>query len=349
MSLMERVREIGAAENEVSEQTVAVARRTLMNEVTRATRPAHARRRRHAWAGVGIGGLVAGTAVTAIVVGSVIAPPATSSASAAEALNAAAKATLSATVLDPAPGQYLRIQEVSTQRLGWRADETSPDGGYWDSQDSATTAVVRQSRSLYVPADRSGDWVEDYGESTELLEISGPDAGTAKNAVDQLEFGTRVEVYPGGLHGVTGVGAEGVDPADVHQFARNALSCYYDEMPRDPRALVEWLDNSSYEYLSECAPPQLGDPVGFNLAPADLRAAMFQALALVEGARVERVDGDITTIAFPEGGESDWMQTVDVDTAQGLIVGRGGLDDDRWSSRVYVTVVDAIPTFVPVP
>lgn len=32
-----------------------------------------------------------------------------------------------------------------------------------------------------------------------------------------------------------------------------------------------------------------------------------------DGARVVRTDGDVTTIAFPEGGESDWMNTVDID------------------------------------
>jgi hypothetical protein len=76
---------------------------------------------------------------------------------------------------------------------------------------------------------------------------------------------------------------------------------------------------------------------------------MFKALARVEGARVERVDANITTIAFPEGGESTWMQTVDVDTSQGLIVGRGSLNDDLWSSRVNVTIVDQVPASIAVP
>lgn len=43
------------------------------------------------------------------------------------------------------------------------------------------------------------------------------------------------------------------------------------------------------------------------------------------------------------------MQTVDVDTSQGLIVGRGNLDDGGWSSRVQVTVFDQIPDSVNVP
>lgn len=350
MPLMERVREIGADEARITEENVRVARQALTRETARSIRPEGVRRpRRRAWAGIGIGGLVAGAAVTAIVAGSVLAPVDAPTASAADVLNAAAQATLTTTALDPAPGQYVRIQEVSTQTLGWRPDPNSPDGGYWDSNDSATTAVVRQSRSLYVPANRSDDWVEDFGESTELLEISGPEAAQAERGLSQLEFNVRVEVYPGGFQDITGVEAEGVTADDVNRFARNGLSCYYDEMPRDPRELVEWLDESSYEYLSACPPPRLSEPVDFNLAPADLRAAMFQALALVDGARVERVEGDITTIAFPEGGESNWMETVDVDTTQGLIVGRGNLDDDRWSSRIHVTIVDQIPGSVPIP
>jgi len=344
MPLMGRVREIGPEEARVSDDSVRVARQALTREIARRVRPDAVRRsRRRTWAGIGIGGLVAGSAVTAIVVGSVLAPTEVPSASAAEVLNSAAEATLTARVLEPAPGQYIRVQEVSTQTLGWSSDGSSPEGGYWDGSESATTAVVRQSRSLYVPADRSDDWVEDYRDSTELLEISGPEAEQAENGLGQLEVNVRVEVYPGGLRREP----DALDPST--QFHRNALECYYGEMPRDPRALLEWLDNYSYEYLSECAPPRLGEPIEFNLAPADLRAAMFRALALVPGAHVEHVDGDITTIAFPEGGESDWMQTVDVDTSQGLIVGRGSLDDDRWSSRVHVTIVNEIPASVPIP
>lgn len=341
MSLMDQVREIGTAEDQVSEETMRAARGALTHEIRR--EKASRTTRRRTWTGIGLGGLVAGTAVTAIVVGSVLAPPTAPSASAAEVLNAAAETTLTTAVLDPAPGQYIRIQEVSSQQLGWNVDQSSAAGGHWDSQASATTAIIRQARSLYVPSDRSGDWVEDYGESTELLKISGPDAATAEAALDQLEFNIRVDIYPSGRYHEP----DAVDPEQT--FHRNALECYYDEMPRDPDALVRWLDEYDHEYKSECAPPRIGDPVEFNLAPADLRATMFRALALVDGAHVVEVDGDVTTIAFPDGGDSNWMQTVDVDTSQGLIVGRGNLDDDRWSSRIHVTVVDRIPASVPLP
>ncbi len=347
MSLMERVRELGADEARVEESTVAGARRLLMGEIARA-RPAHRRRRTARWAGVGIGGLVAGTAVSAIVVGSVLAPAEAPSASAAEVLNAAAETTLTASVLDPAPGQYIRIQEVSTQMLGWRPDPSAREGGHLDSTTQATNLTLRVSRSLYVPADRTGEWFENFAESKEVLEASGPHARAAKAAATQPDR-LGVQVYEGGFYTETGVGAEGVEPDDVLRSARNGLSCYYDEMPRDPGGLVKWLENFSYEYPSECPPPRLGEPVDFNLAPADLRATMFKALALVDGAYVAGTDGNITTIAFPDGGESNWMQTVDVDTSQGLIVGRGNVEDDRWSTRVVVTIADEIPALVPLP
>lgn len=338
MSLMEQVRELGADRTVIEERTVAAARGALRGEIARSAPPGR-RRRMPRWAGIGIGGLVAGTAVTAIVVGSVLAPATAPSASAAQVLESAAETTLKAAALDPAPGQYIRIQEVSMQKLGWKPDSTAPDGGVLDSTRQETELTLQISRSLYVPADRSDDWIEDYAESKKVLAASGPDVQAATRvALEPDRLG--VQVYEGGLYREP----DAVDP-DA-QFHRNALECYYDRMPRDPAELVTWLEDNQDAPQSTCAPPRLGEPIEFNLAPAELRAAMFKALARVDGARVERVDGDITTIAFPEGGESTWMQTVDVDTSQGLIVGRGGPDDDLWSSRVFVTVIDEIPASV---
>ncbi|MFT4157796.1 MAG: hypothetical protein QM630_07710 [Microbacterium sp.] len=114
-----------------------------------------------------------------------------------------------------------------------------------------------------------------------------------------------MQVYPGGLYEEP----DALDPG--MRFHRNGLECYHDAMPGQAEALVEWLRTHQDDPADTCAPPRLGEQIEFNLAPADLRAAMLRTLALVDGAYVEPVAGDITTIAFPEGGESDWMQTVD--------------------------------------
>ncbi|MBS1906068.1 MAG: hypothetical protein JST33_05755 [Actinobacteria bacterium] len=337
MPLLEQVRELGAAEVHVEEDTIRVARAALMQEIARGGRakdPVRTRRRR--WTGIGVGGLVAGVAATAIVVGSVLAPPATPSASAAEVLNKAAdRAVLHEFTLHP--GEYIRIQEVSTQRLWWTRDGSRPEGGGWSVNPSETEATVRASQSLYVPAERSGDWVEDYAESFQVTAISGPDADKARPYLDSIAP-RHNEVYPGG----TFTQPDATDPTT--RFSRDWMQPYYDVMPRDPEKLIEWMKRQEGGALT-----RFGEPVDVDLAPVDLRAAIFRALALIPGAEVTKVEGDVTTIVYPDGGESNWPQTVLVDTRQGLLVGRGGGDTDTASSRIFVTIVDKLPDSVKPP
>ena len=337
MPLMEQVRELGAAESHLEEETIRSSRAALTREIARGVRvkdPVRARRRR--WTGIGIGGLVAGAAATAIVIGSVLTPPAAPSASAAEVLHKAADRAVLQEIA-PGPGQYTRIQEVSTQRLWWTRDSSRPEGGGWSVNPSDTEATVRSSRSLYVPADRSGEWVEDYAESFEVTAISGPDAAEARSYLDAIAA-QHNEVYPGGRRS---------EPDASNQsrlFYRDWMQPYYDVMPRDPEKLIEWMKNQEGGALT-----RFGEPVDVDLAPADLRAAIFRALALIPGAKVAKVEGDVTTIVFPDGGESNWPQTVRVDTRRGQLVGRGAGDTDGGSSRISVTIVDAIPDSVKLP
>lgn len=348
MGLMERVREIGADTRAVSARGLDDARHALLREIARAERAGASRSRHRRVRWIGGSALAGGLAAAALVVGFVAVPASAPTASAAQVLERAAEATLTTRAVSAAPGQYIRIQEIERLQVGWNVSPDRPEG-WWSPGHGETEATVELARSLYVPADRSGVWVREYSESQEVLEISGPDAGTVD--VDLADIGPRnsVEVYPGGMYTVTGVGAEGVDPDDVVTFSVNGLACYYDEMPRDAEELVAWIDAYDHEYLSDCPPPRLTEPTDFNLAPPDLRAAMFRALALMDGARVVAVDGDVTTVAVPDGGESNWMETVDIDTTTGLMVGRGTLDDDTWSSRVVVSIVDAIPDSVTLP
>lgn len=350
MELMEQAREIGADARTADDATVNAARRALLREIAREERADAGEPRRRVIRWIGGSALASGLAATALVVGFVAVPATAPTASASEVLEKAAQATLTAEVLSPAPGQYIRIDEIAKYELGWATDPEDEDGGWWDSRHSVTMATVLQTRALYVPADRSADWVRDYNVSTEILDISGPDAEAAQRALSTSgpAAGLGVEVYPGGAFTEPELSAKGITaPRYV-----NGMQCYYDQMPREPEALVSWLkhhEDVGSTSSPSCPPPSLTEPENFNLAPADLRAAMFRALALADGAKVVRRDGDVTTIAFPEGGESDWMNTVDIDTATGLMVGRGNLDDDSWSSRIVVTIVDAVPSTVESP
>ena len=348
MELMERVREIGASAEPVRDAGLDAARVALLREIARKERADAAPRRRRTARWIGGSALAGGLAATALVVGMVAVPATAPTASAAQVLERAAEVTLTTTAITPAPGQYIRIQETERYRIGWNVSSDDLDG-WWSPGRAETEGTLLVARSLYVPADRSQDWVREYSESVEAVNITGPDAADVGRDFSEIGPRNSVEVYPGGMYTQTGVGAEGVEPDDVLTFSVNGLACYYDEMPRDPEALVAWVHDFDHVYLSACPPPRLTEPTDFNLAPPDLRAAMFRALALLDGARVVATKGDITTIAVPEGGESDRMQTVDINTSTGLMVGRGNLDDDAWSSRVVVSIVDAVPDSVRLP
>ncbi len=97
MQLSERAREIGVRDSRVDETSVEFARQALARELARSGRTDQVRHsRRRTWTGLGVGGLVAGAAVTAIVVGSVLAPPIAPDAAAADVLERAAAVTFDA-------------------------------------------------------------------------------------------------------------------------------------------------------------------------------------------------------------------------------------------------------------
>jgi len=73
---------------------------------------------------------------------------------------------------------------------------------------------------------------------------------------------------------------------------------------------------------------------------------MFQTMALLPGARAISQDGDLTTVAIPDGGESNWMETVTIDMRRGLMVGRGSLDTPESRGSLDITIVDSAPEAV---
>lgn len=328
MLLLERVRDIGAEEAHITEASMQNTRRLLNREIARSLAPGTRRRHRRAWTGVGIGGLVAGAAVTAIVAGSVLAPPSVPVASASVVLTEAAKITLTTEALTPAPGQYIRISETWAQPMRGFVPE--------EGTEIDVTYTLSRTRTLYVPADRSADWIEDNTDAEHITDVSEPE-WTSRIEEQELSGGDmlpEIVAHPGGR-------IMGGDGWETHYYHLSSLSRLYGEMPRDPEALLEWL--TSYEPESGYPAPRLTEPVDFNLAPADLRAAMFQTMALLPDARVVSQDGDLTTVAIPDGGESNWMETVTIDMRRGLMVGRGSLDSPESHGSLDVAIVDSAP------
>lgn len=360
MPLLEQVRELGAAEAHLEEDTIGTARAALTREIAqgrRAKDPVRTRRRR--WTGIGIGGLVAGAAATAFVVGSVLAPPAVPNASAAEVLNEAANVTVHAVDTTLKPGQYLKIEETGEYLQYWKnpADQGTASREHAFSTwrgDADAAFEVREPRVLYVPADRSGDWYYVI-EPQSIGRTFGPQGEKAVQdwvQSHQEPFWVSGEVWtvPAGLPR----GKDGAPPEADRTW--DHYRPFYAEMPRDPAALLEWLRGRSGMGGKEADAwlvASLEDPASVNLMPPDLRATFFRAIALIPGFEVESADGARVTLSYLDTVHNR-PESLVIDTEQGYITQftdseagptvAGDLPDRI--KRVATTVVDALPDSV---
>ena len=362
MDVLERVREIGAAAPAVSEKGVASARRALAEAISAENvRGRDAQRTTRRWIGFGTGSaLVASLGAAAFVVATVVAPSphGVPSAAAAEVFERAATVTVTAVDTTLAPGQYLKIEQASEWLQPWHAawaddgdESTSPFN--WGDRSTADAAVlVRDVRRIYVPADRSEDWFYDWGsqEVAESFGARGAEAAAAWLAYPaaRMEEG-EIERLPAGEFS-----ASDVDVPPMPYLA-DSYRPFYDEMPREPRALLDWFRHRSgldAREADDWVIASLEDPLSVNLMPVDLRAATFRALALMPGIVVGRRDGAVVTLERVATAHEDRTTVIVVDTAAGYLrsvstdYGVGGVAGDTPSSTLAVTmsVVDRVPT-----
>ena len=356
MQLMERVREIGIEESRVDEDTVRTARQALTRAMTRNARPVRGgSSRRRTWAGIGVGGLAAGVAVTAIVAGSVVAPPTAPDAAAAEVLERASAVTFDAQDTALVDGQYLRIETVSEHLQFWRADwaddgdeNTMPFNASRGHSDAAV--LIRDTRVLFVPANRAGDWFYDWGHAEVVQSFGARGTEAAQEwsswpGAQVRESGT-IETLPAGEYLAVG-GDEPPLP-----YLADRYRPFYAEMPRNPPELLDWLRAQSGMTGDEAdrwLVASLSDPSAINLMPADLRSAFFLAIALIPGFEVVSDDGSTATLQYAVAGHR--TTTITIDTEQGLVdsiaenYGDGGPAGGTVDSviTVHTSVVDEAP------
>lgn len=355
MPLMERVREIGVDETGITEATVRVARHALARETARSVCPDAVRRPRgRTWAGIGIGGLVAGAAVAAIVAGSVLAPPSAPDAAAAEVLESAAM-TVEAKDASLGPEQFLRIETVSEHLqfwdAGWADDGDEDTSAFNASRPDADAAVlVRDTRVLYVPADRSADWFYDWGHA-EVVDSFGERGNEAADTWS-LWPGARgvargvVERLPAGEY----LAENGDEPPTP--YLADGYRPFYADMPREPHALLDWLrarSGMSGTEADQWLVAGLSDPSSINLMPTDLRASFFRAIALIPGFDVVSRDSSSATLRYVVPGHRTTTFEIDTDLGSVLSIaesyGSGGPAGDTPESvtRVFTSVVDSPP------
>lgn len=354
MQLLERVRELGADQADPAEESVRRARAALTSAMSATRAPRAVRRHGRSWAGVGIGGLVATAAVVAVVAGGILSPS-TPDAAAAEVLERAATVTVGAQDLKAVDGQYVRIETVDEFVQFWDAQSAEDDDentfAFNASRDSAEAAVlVRDTRVLYVPADRSADWFYDWGGAEVVQSFGGQGERAAEEwagspGASIRERGT-VQTLPGGVWPV----GEG-DAPPVPQLV-DRYRPHYDEMPREPEALRNWLRDQSGMTGAEgdrWVVASLSDPSAINLMPADLRASFFRAIALIPGFEVVGDENGTATLRYAVPGHR--TTTIVIDTTRGLVAsiaenyGTGGVIGDvpESTTSVVTSVVDEGP------
>jgi hypothetical protein len=366
MDLLDRVRGIGEGADLTTEQYGAA--RDALEAATTTARPP---RRRAWWIGAGAAGglaLAAAATATALVLSQQSAPappvaetprpsdthvasptplptpqPSASPPPASAAITLLEQAALAAaSTSDPAlePGQYLHVH-VDLEYL-----ETSPLNASRAEAEAAWW--VRGAYDVYIPSDRAGEWIRVFPDSTEIVDTFGDGADALAQAW-LAQAGVRETI----VERVTG----GLVPPYEEGGTVYASDAYWAQMPRDPRALIDWYE----EYLGK---DLLADPRGevvrlliqdleTNAAPAGLRATMFRALGLIEGVEVETTEDSRVTLAYEFTTGAIRRTTLTIDTATGMFVastsGAGetnaiipdALPDRR--NTVTVSVVDEAP------
>jgi hypothetical protein len=290
-----------------SADVLSSGERALFEKIGSEAEPATSARpsaRRSTIRWTGIGALGAATLVAALVLSNVVggagwrggADPA-----AASALSDAALATISTADAAVGPGQYLLVNTKAVNGA---------------STDGISYLAVSDSQ-LYVPADREDEWVWDRSASAPYQTF-----GTESARVAEADLASRVAEWGEGreLLRAPGGGFYG-SPSAVSE---GALA----DLPRDPTRLLNYIyrvtlgtgqspDGEALVYIA--------DRLRSGIVPADLRAALYRAAALIPG--VEIVEKQATldgrtgvAIGRVETG-SDTRQDIIIDPATGLLIG----------------------------
>lgn len=300
----------------VPPQTLAVGREKLMRkaaaeEAANKVPAANVLRPRRPWRRT----LVASAAAAAIVAGLVVVdvvgsgerPGAT--AEAAQVLNDAAAATIITSDPVVAPGQYLLV-DTKAVYASFTSTETGEQFVWLQSQNG----------QLYVPADRSAEWIwnREPGEPVQFFD-EGSRQEAERQAAQSDYRGELLRAPAGQFHG-SPQRVLGVQPLE------EAIAT----APRDPEALLEVIYTYQRAQGDGDTPYEeafitIADTLRTGVIPADLRAALYQAAALIPGLTVVEEEATLdgrTGIALGMKAHAyDARQEIIFDPGTGLVIG----------------------------
>ncbi|MGY2744170.1 CU044_5270 family protein [Pseudarthrobacter sp. O4] len=285
--------------------------------------------------------------VGAIVAADVIVPGSHggATAEAAEVLNAAAAATI--TTSDPlvGPGQYLKIDTTAVYAMGVLLGDPGGDRRTVEWLD-------KSSDHLYVPADQTAEWIwnrEARIPTTFFSEDAKAEAAKYQQsqAGDPIRMGELLRAPGGNFYGEQRM-----------LFAGMPLLEGVKTLPRDPQALLDTIRQRGKQGRPEAETLEaIAEALGTGVVPADLRAALYKAAALIPGVTVvdrqANLDGKVGTAIGIERPGIETRMDIIIDPATGLLIGEREValtatadfpagTATSWTS-VQTSVVDSAP------
>lgn len=311
--------------------------------------PAHAARPRRSW--IWIGGSVAATCglAGALVVAGLPGTPGSADPAAAAVLASAASAARSVTDPLVGPGQYLEVRTDAVYAASGPTEADAElarrerDGNMTEAD--ATSYLESEVSAVWVPSDRSSEWVFVSCARTPV-QTFGPRSETF--AAESSGFGDDVRrVLPGGRW---------YDGNAFGMLSEDDLSA----LPRDPAQLLQEI----YRQNGGAGPSRDGealvwiaDRLRSGTVPAGIRSLFYDTAALIPGVSITEaqatLNGRTGTAIGRDEGTNGFRQDIIIDPATGAFIGerqvllRPGADmpagTATGSTSVTTTVVDAVP------
>lgn len=270
----------------------------------RAEQPAKRKRTITGLAALGSGALIAGLVFSDVV--GLAGWRGGADPAAAAVLEKAAVAAIAFEDTAVGPGEYLVVETTSVGVTSGQ-EETGPVVYY----------RIQDSSRLYVPADRDDEWVWIRGQVS-LVDVLTPGGEGL------------VERYFAAMKKEWGDEPERLRAAGGHFYGNTADSQWgaYDSMPRDPYRLL----NHIYRMTLGAGPSRDGEALVFiadtlrqGTAPADLRAALFRAAAMIPGVTIiedrAELDGRVGVAIGRYESENGLRTELVFDPASGQLIG----------------------------
>jgi len=313
------------------------------------TPPARPARTRRSWIWIGTAAAATCGLAGALVVAGLPGTPGSADPAAAAALTSAAAAAR--TVTDPVvgPGQYLEVRTDAVYAASGPTEADAEvarrerDGNLTEAD--ATSYLESEVRAMWVPSDRSGDWIEVQCARTPV-QTFGPRSETLA-AEQAIRIDDTRRVYTGGV----------TENGDALGMLRDDdLST----LPRDPAQLLQEI----YRQNGAAGPSRDGealvwiaDRLRSGTVPAEIRSLFYDTAALIPGVTITEeeatLNGRTGTAIGRDEGANGFRQDIIIDPATGAFIGErqvllGPVADmpagtATGSTSVTTTVVDAAP------